>query len=73
MFILVLSQDSMVSGRILRVASKRLLLLATMTPALSLYQQCSKMVLYLLENLHWLDYYSFVGLDLPHKVNFRDV
>ena len=35
-FLLQLSQDRMASGRIFRVASKRLLLLATTTPALSL-------------------------------------
>ena len=68
------SRDRMASGRILRVASKRSLLLAITTPALSLSSTVlKKMVLYLLENLHWLDYYSFVGLDLPHEVNFRDV
>ena len=40
---------------------------------LSLYydhQQCSKMVLYLLEKVHWLDYYSFAGLEpLSHFEN----
>ena len=59
-----------VSGHILCVASKRLLLLATTIPALSL-SSTMKTVLYFLENLHWLDYYSFVGLDLSHEVNFH--
>ena len=26
--------------------------------------------IYLLENLHWLEYYSFVGLDLPTRSIF---
>ena len=63
----------MVSGHILCVGSKFSLLLATTTLALSLSSTMLKNGPYLVENLHWLDYYSFVGLDLPHEVNFCDV
>ena len=67
-FYLVLSRDHMVSGPIIRHASKRSLLLAITTPALS--SSFTK-----LKNgpRERLDYYSFVGLDFPHEVNFRDV
>ena len=56
----------MVCGRIIRVASKRSQLLAITTLALSL---SSKMLLCLLENLHWVYYHSFLGLDLLLEVN----
>ena len=60
----------MAPGLILRVAFK----LRSCWPLslwLSLYDQpCSKIVLYLLQNLHWLDYYSYVRLYLSHEVNF---
>ena len=73
-FLLVLSQYHMICGCILCVASKRSLLPAITAPVLSLSSTMFKtlMVLYLLENLHWLHvhYCSFVGLYLSHKVNF---
>ena len=73
--LLMLRQDHMTSGYILCVASKRSLLLATTTPALSLSSTMfKKMVLYFLENLHWLVYLSFVWLDLyTREVNFHDI